>query len=117
MRKRSPARKGPLAHGAIGCAGNAVRDADPWAEDRPQREAHFDALISVHNLLRRRRCAVVRSLSCSSFACTSLGGKMAGFLSSSGLMYLRASVFGLPEPIRFVSSAEFFPSSMKLMNL
>ena len=32
-------------------------------------------------------------------------------------MNLTASVFGLPEPIRFVSSAEFWPSSMKFMNL
>ncbi len=31
-------------------------------------------------------------------------------------MYLIASVFGLPEPMRFVSSAEFLPSSMKFMN-
>ena len=48
------------------------------------------ALISVHILLRSRRCAAVRSFSCSSLACTALSGKIAGFLRISGLMYFSA---------------------------
>ena len=84
--------------------------------DRQRLRLTCDALISVHSLLRSRRCATVRSFSCSSLACSSFGGKIAGSFVSSGLMYFSASVFGLPEPIRLVSSAEFLPSSMKLMN-
>ena len=37
-------------------------------------------------------------------------------LAISGLIYCIASILGLPEPMRLVSSAEFFPSSMKLTN-
>ena len=56
------------------------------------------------------------SFSCTSLAATSFGGNTAGSAFSSGLMYCAAARFGLPEPIRFVRSAELRPSSMKLMN-
>src|SRR6185295_1818532 len=85
-------------------------------EQRGGPHLYFPALISVHILLRKRRWAAVRSFNCSSFARVALSGKIAWFLRSSGSMYWRASMFGLPEPMRLVSSAEFLPSSMKFMN-
>src|SRR5271155_1733245 len=78
---------------------------EPGEEPQGQRPA----LISVHMRFLRRRWVGVKSFSCSSFAETALSGKIAGFLRISGLMYFTASRFGLPDPIRLVSSAEFLP--------
>ena len=59
----------------------------------------------------------VKSFCCSSLASVACVGKHRLVVLDLGLDVLHASAFGLPEPIMFDSSAEFLPSSMKLMNL